>query len=643
MSSSLNGVGGARGAGQEPRHPIPAAGSGSPGHSVVRVTPIAPADGAGAAGQAARQAGSLLGSSGVGLDALLGATDWLEARQTSSRGEVAMGLEQARSSLLKMAPADALAALDSIWNDAYSTEEGWYLRAGALTALGLPGEADRVADQGLSGRPGSLALRYMQGLSRSVIGDWHGAKAASTAAIEMAPDDPLLRLQNAVIQAATGHRDRARELVLSVSRQYSGHPAIDWAKAMISTLSANRTRESALRTAKIPSGEYAVVDGETPQAPVPSAGASTGLDQLDEAFVQLGRRIAVVRAESSGAEGTFETAAADLRRALSAGGVFSGQYRPEQLHAARHLLGLLLDGRHSSEIAAMETVGEGSTRPAVRSMVSSILNALREGDSASVERHWRHARPALPADAASLMARFLAGAGIPADSISRWSGEGIPGSGGWRLFNDATLAANQSDPDGSMGSGRGAPGVRSGRDIGVMQPIRFGLALLAGRAEDANATRNGTGALSAHFEAEGPLGDEVRLWYPAGQLDQRNGPTTASGQSIPDIESKGAGWGPAAAMAGGIGRSAGYQSDQRDPVWHEPDGNLAGNEGFQKLLAVVCVALAIVAGMTGHNAAAVALAAGAAWLSIRRASGRGERLTDGAETRGGERLGRSAD
>jgi hypothetical protein len=118
---------------------------------VERVGPRAPTD-------------SPLGRSGVAIDDLLFATDLLETREAVAPVAMELGLETARRQLLQRMAAESLESLDAVWARAAGSEEGWYLRAGALTMLGHPHEGDKVAADGLESQPQSLALRFMRKL-----------------------------------------------------------------------------------------------------------------------------------------------------------------------------------------------------------------------------------------------------------------------------------------------------------------------------------------------------------------------------------------------------------------------------------------------------------------------------------------------
>jgi hypothetical protein len=127
-------------------------------------------------------------------------------------------------------------------------------------------------------------------------------------------------------------------------------------------------------------------------------------------------------------------------------------------------------------------------------------------------------------------------------------------------------------------------------DRGPVVPVRLGLALLeetpaARAAFDLAAMASvGSGRIAATSEADRAIANR-------GEVPTLRSP-----------EEAGAGWGAARAAAG---------PDRSD--WSRGAGVRA--------IALVCVALAMTALVTGHGAAAIGLAAGAAWLAVRR-SGR---------------------
>jgi hypothetical protein len=150
------------------------------------------------------------------------------------RGTVApvalhVGLETARGALLRGLAAESLATLDGVWEGAQATEEGWYLRSGAMTVLGLPGEAERVATEALQRQPLSVALRFMQSTARLASGDLSGARGAIAAASEQRDMHPVLLMQQVIVLARQGDRREAERRLQQLLRLFPDHPAVDYA------------------------------------------------------------------------------------------------------------------------------------------------------------------------------------------------------------------------------------------------------------------------------------------------------------------------------------------------------------------------------------------------------------------------------
>jgi hypothetical protein len=298
--------------------------------------------------------GSPLDRSGVALDDLLFAPDLLETRQAVAPVALEMGLESARGQLLRQLPGDALISLDAIWPGAATTEEGWYLRAGALTVLGHPGDGERIASAGLETQPGSLALRLMQSVARAVLGDLSGARAALAPALDAAPGNPVLTAQQAVVLARQGHADDAGALLDRLALDAPNHPALSWARSAVRSARADRAR-SGTRAAysdvpRTPASSRVITVSDPvidePLDDVDAAAIDAALDVVlaDEehgdlvaaAFVNLGRRIARAPDED------LIRATRTLLRACSTGGTLASAGLPDEAHAARQLLTAIL-------------------------------------------------------------------------------------------------------------------------------------------------------------------------------------------------------------------------------------------------------------------------------------------------------------
>lgn len=613
MSSHLNGVHGLRGTPITPPSPTRAVGT---SRAVVRVTPAAPGQGV--------DTGQPLSRSGLSLEALLGADDLLEARAEVRQGATAMGLSQARTALLRQLPGDALAALDDVWSGAQRSEEGWYLRAGALTVLGLPGEGDRVATEGLAQRPASLALRYLQSVARSVNGDWQGARAALAEALDAAPADPVLRLQQAVVLGRQGHLADANEIIAEVQQQGTEHPAVDWARGIVRGLTADRARGEARQTMRMASGEFAVVDADDlsgSTGPATTDGVRDGRsgvrpdmqdavqdaladdavrwspadggDLVEHAFASLGARL-VQRGDGLPAN--------DMRvlmRALSAGGTLMGSCTPDQAHAARTLLGQLLESIRQLDASTV-------IRPTPSVGLAALLAALRRDDHAEAGRLWRRSSIAVPPGARRLMQALLDGARAVRETSASAASDA-------RGATDTTPDRNAEMRRFRQDGVSFASIVRNERDDGVLLPVRFGLSLLR-EAPDPVAGEYG-GDYRDEYRGESGAFAAIhgRVGTPPMSLEGlARGPRTPGGVPGADVaaavvqgEATGMGWGAARAANSLTGES---------PRVGDTEGSGV------RIVAVLCVALAVGASVLGFNAVAIALAAGAVWLGMRRST-----------------------
>ncbi len=367
------------------------------------VTRLAPAH-HGASATASTQP---LGRSGLDLLDVLATTDLLAHREPTGVVALEVGLEQARGSLLRNRPGDALTTLDQIWSAARATEEGWYLRSGALMVLGLPGECERVANEGLAVQPASLALRFLQSLVRMSLGDLAGARSVLQSALQLAPTDPLLLVQQALIQAKLGDSRTADALFGRVA-MVSEHPALSWGRETLRTIVTNATRlrsrpasfdqpdarpnlgagaPQAVPTvhdcsvtdianiADIADTDIADTDIADTDITAALLGVPTGsrvpIDLAAMALERFGARVV----KCSLAEVAHE--ARMLMRAFSAGGTLASATTAGQAHAARTLLATFLG----------VATGEGAETPApVRAMVQQLIPLLQQERFTEAER-----------------------------------------------------------------------------------------------------------------------------------------------------------------------------------------------------------------------------------------------------------------
>ena len=439
-----------------------------------------------------------LGRSGLDVLDVLAVTDEVAVREATGSVAREVGLEQARGSLLRNQPGEALASLDVIWEGAQQSEEGWYLRSGALTALGLPGESERVADEGLALRPSSMALRFMQSFARLTLGDLAGARTVLQPALDRAPADPLLLVQRALVQAKQGDPKGADAQLQELAAQIPDHPAVMWGRAMLRAISADAARQRARPT---PIGNAALPNRgvDVPAADVPATDVATA------ALGRFGVRIATRPTNDTVSEARM------LMRAFSAGGALATAVTAEHAHAARIVLTTYLG----------VATGEGAESPApLRSLVAQVIPLLQEGRVDEAERLVRRQSLSLREPLGRLLLAVVRGAYAPdAFSVSAPS-------------NEAPLP--------------GGPLVRSEAERGALVPVRLGLGLL----EETPASRVALDGPRAAWTATGlPFGvredGTVVRYMMSGSMNAVPSPTYGA-------DLAGEGWGAAQAAASAV-------------------------------------------------------------------------------------------
>ena len=596
MPPDITGLGGAGGVPIPPTAPVRPAAPSRALVPVERVGPRAPT-------------ASPLGRSGVALEDLLFAPDVLESREAATPVAMEMGLETARRQLLQRQPAESLATLDAVWGRAEGSEEGWYLRAGALTVLGHPQEGDAVAGEGLETQPQSLALRLIQSVARALVGDLSGARAALYPALDAAPDDPVLLAQQAVVLARQGHADDAADLLQHIADATPEHPALAWARATIRTASTDRTRsaarvvfiddvmpdveslakptgqpagppiteptsepitgpvtvpvaepmaESAAEAMAAPLSESADEPLEAVAGGVPQAASG---DLVATTFRELGETL------RTASDDTLVNTARMLLRACSAGGTLASACTPAEAHAARQVLTALL--------LALRPDGVGAGIPGIEAsplsaLMTQLLPLLRDEsavhaslNAADAERMLRRLGPSVPPEVRRVLSSLVEGAD---GSARRPDAEGAVGS----LFPDEA-------------------------EHGPLVPIRLGLSLLA----ETSTTR----ALERQQEVigggvAGAAGLQIgAVFVPTADLrrdDQIFG------------ELSGIGWGAAAAASAASGDATqGARGPRRD----------GASAAFP---AILLVAAALGAALNGAGTIAVLLGGAGLWLALRR-------------------------
>ena len=369
-------------------------------------------------------ADSPLGRSGIELEDLLFAPDVLETRDAVAPVAMEMGLETARRQLLQRQPAEALESLDAVWARAATSEEGWYLRAGALTVLGHPQEGDRVASDGLDVQPQSLALRLVQSVARALVGDISGARAALFPALDEAPHDPVLLAQQAVLLARQGHTDDATDILAALQDEVPDHPALAWARAMVRMASTDRTRSAARAVPDEPDDIEVMNDvapaprRAAPDAPLPSVdeveATASGADG-DMVGTALRRLGGLVHAND---EARLQLEARTLLRACSAGGTLASACTPTEAHAARQVLSAVLIVMRGDQVMGQvaEAHGGRMASPLIP-LTAQLLPLLRPSDG----RRPGPMRAEEPPPRIELAAKFS-----DAQRLLRRQGDGVP-------------------------------------------------------------------------------------------------------------------------------------------------------------------------------------------------------------------------
>ena len=543
----------------------------APSTAIVPVTPT------GTRGSSATS--SPLGRSGLDLLDVIGTTDLLVERGTVAPVELNVGLETARGALLRGLAAESLATLDGVWERAQLTEEGWYLRSGALTMLGLPGEAERVSTEALQRKPSSVALRFMQSLARLASGDVSGARGAIGAAIEQPSTHPVVLMQQVIVLARQGHLREAERLLQQVMWVFPDHPAVDFARTSLRSIAADHTRSTSRSAfgggveerAPFTTGDYEVFEtfgaaaGDVPPEPdvvdqqhgrivadglwadAPGDGNMDNASGTvaERAVARLGARLALLSVADAVREGRV------LIRAFSAGGAMAGACTPEQAHAARGVLTAIVFALNQGG-APSRVIDGGAPLEVLLSQWLPLMQAERFDDAARVLRRL--------------------GASIP-DAQRRLLAACVP-----RPL-EVPSRDEREPPVLSFGAVEYEGPVQGEPATGPLIPVRLGLALLEERAAERAAERAPVAALSGWME-------RPREVSPVEVMPAR-------ATSLPRVRDDGAG---------------------------------------MRIAALLCVAVAAGAGMSGSGTVAVAFGVGAAWLGLRR-SGRSEARPDGARHR----------
>jgi hypothetical protein len=528
---------------------------------------------------------SPLGRSGVSLEDLLFAPDVLETREAVAPVALEVGLETARRQLLQRLPTEALMSLDGIWGRAVTSEEGWYLRSGALTVLGHPLEGERVAGEGLETQPHSLALRLLQSVARAVVGDLSGARAALHPALDRAPSDPVLLAQQAVVLARQGHRDDAADVLVRLAREVPDHPALAWARAAVRAAGTDRTRAAARPAVDAPGAPVDAID-----LPAADETMEDG-DMVTTAFRRLGGQL---RAEDAH---TLQQAARTLLRACSAGGALASACTPQEAHAARQVLSSLLvvlrgDAAAAGPHSPLTTIVQQLLpllRPSGGS--DSALDAVR---AAEAERLLRRQGDGVPPVVRACLTVLVRGA---ADRHRSSEAQADPGTGAAARPSIAAAGGKEHEAATAF-----VGTVLDEQELGPLVPVRLGLSLLA----ETSATR----AFERRQESlDGDAGAATFAGALGGSVAQvRADGSARSGAELPTggvEETNGMGWGGARAA----GQLQGDTSAARRPLG-------------AALPAIVLGAGALGAAVNGAGTVALLFGGAALWLALRRPAGR---------------------
>ncbi|WP_411280250.1 tetratricopeptide repeat protein [Gemmatimonas sp.] len=580
--------------------------------SVTPSTALAPVAPTGTRG--ASTLPSPLARSGLDLLDLVGTTDLLVERRTVAPVALDVGLETARGALLRGLAAESLATLDGVWERAQLTEEGWYLRCGALVVLGLPGEAERVSTEALQLKPSSVALRFMQSLARLASGDVSGARGAIAAAIEPHTTHPVLLVQQIIVLARQSNQREAERLLQQVMRAFPDHPAVEFARTTLRSIAADHTR-SASRTAfgglVTESSPFTTGDHEAFEA-FSAVARDTTLDDGDwtvehaasemelagtdaripagdvignaaeRAIARLGAQFATLSLSETVREGRM------LIRAFSAGGSMTGVCAPEQAHAARGLLTAIIFTLNNNAAPSARATDGASPLDVLLSQWLPPMQAERYDDAARVLRRLGTSIP-------DAQRRLLeACAQRPVETLPR---------------------DDRDSPVMRFGTGDYEALVQGEPVKGPLIPVRLGLALLEERCPDRTAERAMHGWIERPRELT-PSHSTPSHSTPSHMTSSRVTPLAAA---VGPMEPDGRGWDVASAASA-------YLPPPRD-------------EGAgMRIAALLCVIIAAGSAMSGSGVVAIAFGLGAAWLGLRR-SGRsangpiavGARHTTGAD------------
>lgn len=529
-------------------------GGAEPSRAIVRVAPVVPRP-------EPTSIGTPLERSGLNLLDVLTDTDHITTRDATAPVALEVGLERARGSLLRNLPGDALAALDQVWEGAQHTEEGWYLRSGALTVLGLPGEGERVSQEGLAVKPESSALQFSQSLARLANGDIAGARASLQPAILMKPNDPLLLVQQAIVQARHGDSVGAEQLLHRATRDAPDNPVADYGRTGVRLATSDTTRE---RSRATPMNSATMCTPSSIHAVLNDADATTA------ALFRFGGRMVTQSANDLVREARI------LLRAFSAGGTLAATGGAAQTYAARVVL---------SALAAVIAHEPSDTPLPLRALLQLIVPMLSDGRAEEAASLVRRANNLGREPISRLLQSVIDGA-MAASSAPTTTAPARTTP----AFTTPLLGTPAFGTPAAGTSAFGAPIVRGELERAPIIPVRLGLALLDETPHTRNAMRltDPTGWLALEGMTSMVSSNRVE-----SRMDWAD--ITGRQRVYRDVESAGQGWGHAHEVA----------ALSPKPRSTAPTA---------RAMALVLVAGAAAAMTAGHAIVAVALGAVAIWI-----------------------------
>lgn len=564
--------------------------------STALVRPVAPVP---AAERVETASEHVLSRAGVDLAKLFGEVDdALVTRATPTATALTDQLERARAALVRGAPDAALSALDEGWDGAARTESGWYYRSAALALLGLPEDAERVLADGLTRRPQSAALLFLQSVIRSEQGDSAGARGALLAAMARRPGQSVLLAWQAVLSARAGDAHGALDLLAPLFENDPTSAVFSWAKQAIMAAKAERARASdPSSVGGAPTDADVAVHTEADRARAAAAASATD-EGLDPSQAPLSRALARLGALLG--ERPVDEVRREIRtliQALALGGTLDRSAKSAEIAAVRSVLSDLLRllerasatpalGRHALDPLAAEH--EVPEPPAVR---AAILHALSRGRFEIAERLMARLAQSERDASAGVLRVLVQGARSAARDLGASAVSEPPESVAELLLRTATR-----------------------REHAVLVPVRVGLSLL----NESSARQ------SAHEVMRGlvePLAasstGRAATWGAAGAIVGG----AFSGSAVPNPSELspharlvGGGELVAAHLAANASVAASVRRTQRDASLHAG----ASADASARTGAVVCVGLALVAFVFGRDLVGLLCAAGAGWFVLRR-------------------------